>query len=92
MMKSGLAIYALSYPFKAAVKLMCSYCYATEKFVLSNLLTYIDPVVTTPLLLAVLPHYIGSDGVWATMTASQIIVTAIGILLMVRKVHVSGSR
>lgn len=92
MMKSGLAIYALSYPFKAAVKLMCSYCYATEKFVLSNLLTYIDPVVTTPLLLAVLPHYIGSDGVWAAMTASQIIVTGIGILLMVRKLHVSGSR
>ena len=82
MMMSGLVIYAVSYPFKAAVKMMCSYCYATEKFGMSNFLTYIDPIVTTPLFLMVLPCFAGINGVWGALTVSQITVTLAGAVLM----------
>lgn len=82
MIWSGLVIYAVSYPFKAAVKMMCSYCYATEKFGMSNFLTYIDPIVTTPLFLMVLPCFAGINGVWGALTVSQITVTLAGAVLM----------
>ena len=85
MMMSGLVIYAVSYPFKATVKMMCSYCYATEKFGISNFLTYIDPIVTTPLFLAVLPCFAGINGVWSALTVSQITVTLVGAVLMMFK-------
>ena len=75
-------IYAVSYPFKATVKMMCSYCYATEKFGMSNFLTYIDPIVTTPLFLMVLPCFADINGVWGALTVSQITVTLAGAVLM----------
>lgn len=93
MIKSGLVIYAVSYPFKAAVKLICSWCYATEKFGMSNFLTYIDPIVSTPLFLVVLPRFFGTDGVWSALTLSQVCVAAIGIglMLMFKRANVSDN-
>lgn len=78
IMKSGLKIYAVSYVFKAAVKLICSYYYACRQFKLSNILTYIDPVLLTPVFLLILPHFFGINGIWLTMTLAQIAVTAVG--------------
>ncbi len=75
-------IYAVAYPFKAFVKFLCSYYYASEKQLISNLLVYLDPLVFTPLLLLVLTNWIGILGVWIAMPASQILLTLVGAAVL----------
>ena len=81
-MHSGLIIYAFSYPCKAAVKLICSYFYSKKKLWQANMLTYIEPLLLAPLLLAVLPLWVGLNGIWLALPVSQAIVAAVGILLL----------
>ena len=82
MMISGFIIYGLSYPFKAAVKYMCSYYYAIGRTSLSNSLTYLDPLFLTPMFLITLPRIFGMNGIWLAMTLSQVILSVIGLITM----------
>ncbi len=84
MMKSGFIIYAFSYPFKAAVKYICSYYYACGETLTSNILIYLDPLVLTPLFLILLPMAFGTDGIWLAMTLAQLLLTAIGGVVLWR--------
>lgn len=70
-MRRGLIIYAFSYPLKAAVKLVCSYFYSVRELWISNILTYLDPLAFTPLLLAGLACLCGEDGIWLSLPLSQ---------------------
>lgn len=83
MMRMGFIIYAVSYPFKAAVKFICSYYYACGRTKVSNMLIYVDPVVLTPLLLITLPQFMGINGIWMALTLAQICITILGIMLFV---------
>lgn len=85
MMDMGFVIYAVSYPFKAIVKFICSYYYSCGKTKLSNILIYIDPVIFTPLLLAVLSKLFGINGVWLSMTLAQVLVAALGLSSLYKK-------
>ncbi|MBR5505255.1 MAG: polysaccharide biosynthesis C-terminal domain-containing protein [Clostridia bacterium] len=85
MMNTGFVIYAVSYPFKAIVKFICSYYYSCGKTKLSNVLIYIDPVIFTPMLLAVLSKLFGINGVWLSMTLAQALVAALGLSLLYKK-------
>jgi Na+-driven multidrug efflux pump len=78
MMNTGFIIYAFSYPFKAAVKYIGSYYYAIGRNRISNLLVYSDPLLFTPLLLIILSAAMGMNGVWLSLTLSQVCVTAFG--------------
>lgn len=91
MIAIGFAIYGASYPFKAAVKYMCSYYYASGRTELSNILTYLDPLVLSPLLLIVLSRAFGINGIWAAMTLAQIVLSVIGVLIMYFK-NISKSK
>ena len=85
MMNTGFIIYAFSYPFKAAVKFICSYYYASGKTTISNLLIYVDPLILTPALLILLPKFFGVDGIWLSLTVAQVIVTALGFISLAIK-------
>lgn len=85
MMRSGFWIYAVSYPFKAMVKMICSYYYACSEIKRSNLLIYVDPVILTPLFLTILTQAMGMDGIWMSLTMSQIVVTMLGVVLILFK-------
>ena len=69
--RRGFIIYAFSYPLKAMVKLVCSYFYSIKELWISNILTYLDPLAFTPLLLAGLTHIWGEDGIWLSLPLSQ---------------------
>ncbi|MBE5873721.1 MAG: hypothetical protein E7287_04850 [Lachnospiraceae bacterium] len=84
MMRMGFIIYAVSYPFKAAVKFICSYYYACSRTKVSNMLIYVDPVVLTPMFLMTLPQWMGMNGIWMALTLAQICVTIFGGLSFVR--------
>ena len=77
-MRSGLVIYACSYPLKAGVKFLCAYHYSHKRVWLANVCTYIDPLIFTPLFLAVLPLGMGMNGIWAALPLTQLAVFAIG--------------
>ena len=83
MMRRGFILYAVSYPFKAAVKCICSYYYACGKTKISNVLIYIDPVLFTPLSLFVLPQWFGINGIWLSLPLSQGLVAILGALTLV---------
>ena len=85
MMIGGFVIYGFSYPFKAAVKYICSYYYATGRTSLSNFLTYLDPLFLTPLFLYVLSSIFGINGIWMAMTLAQIVLLAVGMFTIIRK-------
>ncbi len=76
---SAFWIYAISYPFKSAVKFISSYYYAIEKQMLSNILVYLDPLCFTPLSLLIFTKLVGTTGVWLSMPVSQILLTLVGV-------------
>ena len=71
MMSIGLKIYALSYVLKAAVKFICAYCYSVREKTISDILTYLDPVIFTPLFLFILSSVGGLNGVWWSVVCAQ---------------------
>lgn len=83
MMETGLIFYAFSYIFKAGVKWMCAYSYSTKKLWISNILTYIDPLLFSPLCLVLLPMRWGINGIWLAMTVSQVLTMLVGVVLMI---------
>ncbi len=85
MMLIGFWIYAVCYPFKAFVKFVCSYYYAIGKRSMSNILVYVDPVLLTPMFLLILTRLFDVNGVWLSMTASQILLSAISIFVLLKK-------
>ncbi len=82
MMDTGFIIYAFAYPFKAAAKFICAYYYACGEKRISNILVYLDPLMLTPLFLYIGSGILGTDGVWAAMTAAQIVLCATGIIFI----------
>ncbi len=80
VVETGFWIYALSYPFKAAVKFVCSYYYVIGKGALSSMIVYLDPLLLTPLTLLVLTQMIGMNGVWLSMPVTQILLTLLCIV------------
>ena len=80
IMKTGFYIYAVSYLFKATVKYIGSYYYAVGKTWISNALIYIDPLFFSPLTLFLFPMFMGLNGIWWSLTVSQIIVAGLGVL------------
>ncbi len=72
MIKTGFIIYAFAYPLKAAVKFICAYAYSTGKVALSNIITFLDPFLFTPLSLLVLAPT-GTSGIWAALPVSQLL-------------------
>ena len=85
MMVVGFWIYAIAYPFKAFVKFIGSYYYAINKTKISNLLIYSDPLVFTPLFLIVLPALgLGINGIWLSMTFSQVAVSLIALIYLLK--------
>ena len=85
MIKSGFIIYAFAYPLKAAVKFICAYAYSTGKVALSNIITFLDPFLFTPLSLFVLSPT-GTSGLWAALPVSQLLtLIAAGFIYFVLK-------
>ncbi len=78
-------IYAASYPFKAAVKYICSYYYAVEQQALSSALVYLDPLLLTPAFLLGLGQVFQLDGVWLAMPAAQVELTCMGLAVVLWK-------
>ncbi len=87
VIKAAFWIYAISYPFKAFVKYICSYYYASGRSMVSNILVYLDPLCFTPVSLFLFTMWFGTNGVWLSMPISQIAVTAcaIGYILIARR-------
>ncbi len=86
MMASGLIIYAFAYPFKAGIKYICSYAYSSQKTGLSNCITYVDPVLITPLCLLLFSKWWGMNGVWLSLPISQIVVALFGFFMLTRSI------
>lgn len=85
MIKTGFIIYAFAYPLKAAVKFICAYAYSTGKVALSNIITFLDPFLFTPLSLLVLAPT-GTSGLWAALPVSQLLtLIAAGFIYFVLK-------
>ena len=70
---------------KAAVKYFGSYFYAKGSALYANLLIYADPLLLTPLLLAILPHFCGIDGIWLSLPLAQLLLALAGIPLFLRE-------
>lgn len=82
----GFLIYGFSYPLKALVKLVCAYYYSVKDHWISNLLTYLDPLIFTPLTLWLLTSAVGENGIWMSLPVSQAaILLAFPVILLVRK-------
>ena len=83
MIKSGFIIYAFAYPLKAAVKFICAYAYSTGKVALSNIITFLDPFLFTPVSLLVLAPT-GTSGLWAALPVSQLLtLIAAGVIYLI---------
>lgn len=80
--RRGLIVYAFSYPFKAAVKFICAYFYSVRRNAVSNTITYVDPLLFTPLFLIVLPLVFETDGIWMALPAAQAATVLLSVILI----------
>ena len=81
-LRSGFIIYAFAYPLKAAIKFICAYFYSVGKVGVSNVVTYLDPLLFTPLSLALLSVN-GVRGVWLALPISQVATLLAATVLIV---------
>ncbi len=79
---------SLAFPFMAIVRFLCSYFCALGLPAESSVLAYGEPLVAQPLLLFMLPMFMGLKGVWVSYPAAVILMSFIAVLLM----KISGRR
>lgn len=94
MLRTGFIVYAFSYPIKATVKFICAYAYSVEKTLFSNVITYSDPFLFTPLCLFVLSAK-GINGVWISLPLAQLLIVlsaAIWFFVIKKRVKKSDNR
>lgn len=77
-------IFLVSLPFDAITRISTAAFYATEKNVLSYILTFIEPVAMLVLMLVLPPLFGGQIMIWWSAVFAKIITAGIGIALSVR--------
>ena len=85
MINTGLKIYSLSYVLKASVKFICAYCYSVREKIISDILTYLDPIVFTPFFLFILSSAVGINGVWWSVECAQAAVCVVAAAIFAVK-------
>ena len=76
-----MAVFLLGLPFAAFTRITASYFYATEKVRLAYILIYGEPALLL-LSLLILPALCGIIGTWISVSLSQILTCAVGVLLL----------
>lgn len=79
---SAMIYTALAFPLLGLCKLLSSYFYAGHAQRFSSLLIYIDPLFTAPLLLFILPLFLGITGIWVSYPITYVLVGLLGLLLL----------
>ena len=80
-------IFLMSVPFVAISRIATATFYATEKSVLSYILTFIEPVLMLILMLILPPLFGGQIMIWWSTVFARVITAVIGILLSVKCTH-----
>jgi Na+-driven multidrug efflux pump len=76
LFEHGIIYMAGALPLMAIVRIVSAYLYATGNAFKASLLVYGDSFVVLPLLLFILPKYLGINGVWLAMPLTFVILTA----------------
>lgn len=80
----ALPVMAIAFPLQAVVRLGTSYFYASGESKYSTLLTYIDPLLVSPLCIIIFPYYFNLTGVWIALPFAQVILVLLFIMLLNR--------
>lgn len=72
----------IGYPFMAVVRFCSSYFCAVGEPVFSGILAYGEPLGTQPLMLLVLPLFLGLTGVWVAWPAAVALAAAAALVLL----------
>ncbi|MGN1023640.1 MAG: MATE family efflux transporter [Lachnospiraceae bacterium] len=70
--------------FTGMVRVSNSFFYAVGKNRYSLILIYLDPIVLTPVMLQVLVHFFGTDGIWLNADLTQMMLNVLAIWMFVR--------
>lgn len=84
LIETGLVIYSAGFVFTGVVRLLSAYFYACAHTGVSTLLIYADPILLSPLLLALLPLAWELNGVWAAFPAAQLLLAVMAGLFYLR--------
>lgn len=84
---AGFMFYAFSYPLKAAVKFVCAYNYSVKNNLVSNVATYVDPLLFSPLFLLIMPLALGIDGIWIALPAAQAATLIVAVAVVAISSH-----
>lgn len=77
-------IFLLSVPFVAVTRIATAAFYATEKSILSYVLTFIEPILMLVLMLILPPLFGGQIMIWWSTVFARIITAALAVILTVK--------
>lgn len=77
-------IFLLSVPFVAVTRIATAGFYATEKSVLSYILTFIEPVLMLVLMLILPPLFGGQIMIWWSTVFARILTAVLAVLLTLK--------
>lgn len=78
-------IFLVSVPFVAVTRIATAAFYATEKSVLSYILTFIEPVLMLILMLALPPLFGGQIMIWWSTVFARMLTAALAVMLTLRE-------
>ncbi len=70
--------------FTGLVRVTNSFFYAVGKINYSLFMIYFDPLVSTPLMLVILPRLWGLDGIWLTAVVTQLMLNIVAVWMFFR--------
>ena len=77
----GLPIISAAFILQPIVRLGTAYFYSSGESRYSTLLTYIDPLLVSPLCILILPLFLKLNGVWFAVPVSQLILAIIFLFI-----------
>ena len=77
----GLPIISIAFMLQPIVRLGTAYFYSSGDSAYSTLLTYIDPLLVSPLCIMVLPIFFKLNGIWMAVPTAQLILIVLFIFI-----------
>ena len=84
LLNTVMPIFLVSVPFDAITRVSTAAFYATEKNVLSYVLTFIEPIIMLVLMLMLPPVFGGQIMIWWSTVFAKVITASVSIVLSVR--------
>lgn len=88
--ESAIIYYIMGFLFVSLIRVICSYLYSINDKKRANIITMAEPLALTPIIYLIMCLILELKGVWIGFTIIQILLLALGVLLLYKNIKKDG--